>query len=49
MIGKLTFGSPTGYLEKGTDFNGLIHRQKQFLDYVNIVSILDNGSYGPNS
>lgn len=37
-IGKLTFGHATGYLEKGADFNGLIHRQKQFLEYVNVVS-----------
>lgn len=39
-IGKLTFGQTSGYLKSGKDFNGLIDRQKQFLDYVNVVSIL---------
>jgi hypothetical protein len=39
-IGKLTFGHTSGYLTNGKDFNGLIHRQKQFMEYVNLVSVM---------
>ncbi len=36
-IGKVTFGTPTGYLKAGKDFNNLIKRQQQFFEYVNVV------------
>lgn len=36
----------TGYLEKGSDFNRLIQRQKEFFEYVNIVSILKLNQLG---
>lgn len=37
VIGKVTFGTPTGYLKTGKDFNNLIKRQQQFFEYVNVV------------
>lgn len=36
-VGKLTFGQPIGYLEKGADVHGLIKRQRQFHGYLNVV------------
>jgi hypothetical protein len=39
VIGKVTFGMPTGYLKAGKDFNDLIKRQQQFFEYVNVVRI----------
>jgi hypothetical protein len=37
VIGKVTFGTPTGYLKAGKDFNNLIKRQQQFFEYANVV------------
>jgi hypothetical protein len=37
VVGKVTFGIPTGYLKAGKDFNNLIKRQQQFFEYVNVV------------
>jgi hypothetical protein len=37
VIGKITFGEPTGYMKAGKDFNNLIKRQQQFFSYVNVV------------
>jgi hypothetical protein len=39
VIGKVTFGKPTGYLKAGKDFNNLIKRQQQFFEYINVVRI----------
>ena len=40
VIGKITFGQPTGYLKAGKDFNNLIKRQQQFFEHVNLVGNL---------
>jgi hypothetical protein len=38
VIGKLAFGKQLGFLEHGSDFNGLIKTQSAFIKYVDIVS-----------
>jgi len=35
---KLTFGAPLGFMEKGSDFNGMIKAQRSTFRYIGIVS-----------
>ncbi|EXJ82920.1 hypothetical protein A1O3_06736 [Capronia epimyces CBS 606.96] len=45
MISKMSFGEPIGFLDHGSDFNGMIKSQKRFFRYISIVNnmpILDS-------
>lgn len=49
VSGKLSFGKQIGFLEHGSDFNGLIKTQSAFAQYVDIVRRLIPHLIGPPS
>lgn len=38
MVSKISFGEPIGFLDHGSDFNGMIKSQKQVFRYISIVN-----------